>query len=64
MKNPLSEISTAATETDLIEKISVNLKNKQIVNIEKAKIAEDTPKNTPKHHVNKGFCMFSKQICL
>mgnify|MGYP006095403399 CR=1 FL=1 len=34
-------------ETDLIEKISVNLKNKQIVNIEKAKNAENTPKNTP-----------------
>ena len=35
-------------ESDLIEKIAVNLKNKQVINIEKAKIAEDTPKNTPK----------------
>jgi len=34
-------------ESDLIEKIAVNLKNKQVINIQKAKIAEDTPKNTP-----------------
>ena len=34
-------------ESDLIEKIAVNLKNKQVINIKKAKISEDTPKNTP-----------------